>query len=69
MSDSTRWSDPAGRSRDDEVVGIADGTTLHTFHDIGLKMQAAKDELLRTLTVMPDGTRFMIIFFDHETRT
>ena len=30
------------------------------------KMQAAKDELIRTLTVMPDGTRFMIIFFDDD---
>ncbi len=30
------------------------------------KMQAAKDELIRTLSVMPDGTRFMIIFFDSD---
>jgi hypothetical protein len=30
------------------------------------KMQAAKDELIRTLAAMPDGTRFMIIFFDNK---
>jgi hypothetical protein len=30
------------------------------------KMQAAKDELIRTLSAMPDGTRFMIIFFDDK---
>src|SRR5262249_10306987 len=30
------------------------------------KMEAAKAELIRTLTAMPDGTRFMIIFFDDD---
>ena len=30
------------------------------------KMEAAKAELERTLTLMPDGTRFMIIFFDDD---
>jgi hypothetical protein len=30
------------------------------------KMQAAKDELIRTLGVIPDGTRFTIIFFDDK---
>jgi hypothetical protein len=30
------------------------------------KMEAAKEELVHTLSVMPDGTRFMIIFFDDE---
>jgi len=30
------------------------------------KLDAAKDELIRTLTAMPDGTRFMIVFFDDE---
>jgi hypothetical protein len=30
------------------------------------KMQAAKDELIRTLSAMPDGTRFMIVFFDDD---
>lgn len=30
------------------------------------KMQAAKDELIRTLSAMPDGTRFTIIFFDDK---
>ncbi|HWO21138.1 MAG TPA: VWA domain-containing protein [Kofleriaceae bacterium] len=28
------------------------------------KMEAAKEELARTLAAMPDGTRFMIVFFD-----
>lgn len=32
------------------------------------KMQVAKDELVRTLSAMPDGTRFMIIFFDDDLR-
>jgi len=30
------------------------------------KLAAAKDELVRTLSALPDGTRFMIIFFDDE---
>jgi hypothetical protein len=30
------------------------------------KMEAAKDELIRTLRAMPDGTRFGVIFFNHE---
>ncbi len=30
------------------------------------KMDAAKDELIRTLSAMPDGTRFTIIFFDSD---
>jgi hypothetical protein len=30
------------------------------------KMQVAKDELIRTLSILPDGTRFMIIFFDNK---
>lgn len=30
------------------------------------KMDAAKQELERTLTMLPDGTRFMIIFFDDD---
>ena len=30
------------------------------------KMEAAKAELVRTLHMMPDGTRFMIIFFDDD---
>lgn len=30
------------------------------------KMQAAKDELVRTLAALPDGTRFTIIFFDDD---
>jgi hypothetical protein len=32
------------------------------------KMEAAKQELVHTLSVMPDGTRFMIIFFDDELK-
>lgn len=30
------------------------------------KMEAAKDELIRTLRAMPDGTRFGVIFFNHR---
>ena len=30
------------------------------------KMEAAKAELVHTLQMLPDGTRFMIIFFDDE---
>lgn len=30
------------------------------------KMEAAKEELVHTLSVMPDGTRFMIVFFDDD---
>ena len=30
------------------------------------KMEAAKNELVHTLQMLPDGTRFMIIFFDDE---
>jgi hypothetical protein len=35
-------------------------------HSMKTKMEAAKEELVHTLSVMPDGTRFMIIFFDDE---
>ncbi len=35
-------------------------------HTLPTKMEAAKQELIHTLSVMPDGTRFMIIFFDDE---
>jgi hypothetical protein len=30
------------------------------------KMEAAKDELIRTLRAMPDGTRFGVIFFNRQ---
>ncbi|NVB79553.1 MAG: VWA domain-containing protein [Kofleriaceae bacterium] len=35
-------------------------------HTLPTKMEAAKQELVHTLAAMPDGTRFMIIFFDDD---
>src|SRR6185503_15459219 len=32
------------------------------------KMEAAKAELANTLSMLPDGTRFMIIFFDDDLK-
>jgi hypothetical protein len=45
------------------VVGIASALAGSGRNS---KMEAAKAELVRTLQVMPDGTRFMIIFFDDD---
>jgi Mg-chelatase subunit ChlD len=48
------------------LVGI--GTSIANAKSKALpsKMDAAKEELVRTLSALPDGTRFMIIFFDDE---
>jgi hypothetical protein len=45
------------------IVGIAGALAGPKSHS---KMEAAKAELARTLQQMPDGTRFMIIFFDDD---
>ena len=45
------------------IVGIAGALAGPKSHS---KMEAAKAELIHTLQQMPDGTRFMIIFFDDE---
>ena len=45
------------------LVGIAGALAGPKSHS---KMEAAKDELIRTLQQLPDGTRFMIIFFDDD---
>ena len=45
------------------IVGIAG--TLMGPKNLS-KMEAAKAELVNTLQAMPDGTRFMIIFFDDD---
>lgn len=45
------------------IVGIAGALAGPKSHS---KMEAAKAELVHTLQQMPDGTRFMIIFFDDE---
>lgn len=45
------------------LVGIAGQLAGPKSHS---KMEAAKAELVHTLQRMPDGTRFMIIFFDDD---
>jgi uncharacterized protein with von Willebrand factor type A (vWA) domain len=45
------------------LVGIAGQLAGPKSHS---KMEAAKAELVHTLQLMPDGTRFMIIFFDDK---
>ncbi|HEY5950678.1 MAG TPA: VWA domain-containing protein [Kofleriaceae bacterium] len=45
------------------LVGIAGQLAGPKGHS---KMEAAKAELVHTLQAMPNGTRFMIIFFDDE---
>jgi hypothetical protein len=45
------------------IVGIAGALAGPKSHS---KMEAAKAELAHTLQLMPDGTRFMIIFFDDD---
>jgi hypothetical protein len=45
------------------IVGIAGQLVGPKGHS---KMEAAKAELVNTLQQLPDGTRFMIIFFDDE---
>jgi hypothetical protein len=48
------------------LAGIAGTIYNAKTHSLPSKMEAAKDELVRTLQQLPDGTRFMIIFFDDE---
>ncbi|HEY5928455.1 MAG TPA: VWA domain-containing protein [Kofleriaceae bacterium] len=45
------------------IVGIAGALAGPKQHS---KMEAAKAELIHTLQQLPDGTRFMIIFFDDD---
>jgi hypothetical protein len=49
-----------------EVAGLAGQLVNMGSHKLPSKMEAAKRELVRTLSRMPDGTRFMIIFFDDK---
>jgi hypothetical protein len=48
------------------VAGLAGDLVNASTHSMPSKMNAAKQELVRTLSRMPDGTRFMIIFFDDK---
>ena len=48
------------------VAGLAGDLANMGTHALPSKMDAAKQELVRTLSRMPDGTRFMIIFFDDK---
>jgi hypothetical protein len=48
------------------VAGLAGQLVNAGTHTLPSKMEAAKRELARTLSVLPDGTRFMIIFFDDQ---
>jgi hypothetical protein len=46
------------------LAGIGASIVNAKTKSLPSKMQAAKDELVHTLSVLPDGTRFTIIFFD-----
>jgi hypothetical protein len=48
------------------VAGLAGQLVNMGSHELPSKMDAAKRELERTLSMLPDGTRFMIIFFDDK---
>lgn len=48
------------------LVGLAGALVNAKTKSLPTKMEAAKAELINTLQQMPDGTRFMIIFFDDE---
>jgi hypothetical protein len=48
------------------VAGLAGDLANMSTHALPSKMEAAKAELVRTLSRLPDGTRFMIIFFDDK---
>jgi hypothetical protein len=48
------------------VAGLAGELVNAGTHTLPSKMAAAKSELIHTLARMPDGTRFMIIFFDDK---
>jgi hypothetical protein len=57
-----------GMSKGGAAVGSLAGTILNAAagHPLPSKMAAVKTELARTLSRMPDGTRFDIVFFDDE---
>jgi hypothetical protein len=48
------------------LTGIAATLVNAKTKTLPSKMEVAKAELERTLSLLPDGTRFMIIFFDDE---
>lgn len=48
------------------VAGLAGELVNMGSHKLPTKIEAAKRELERTLSMLPDGTRFMIIFFDDK---
>lgn len=48
------------------LVGLGATLVQGDNGPIPTKMEAAKDELIHTLSAMPDGTRFMIVFFDDD---
>jgi hypothetical protein len=50
------------------IAGLGASLVNAKTKTLPTKMQVAKDELIRTLSAMPDGTRFMIIFFDSDIR-
>jgi hypothetical protein len=50
------------------LVGLGTSLVNAKTKTLPTKLQAAQDELVRTLSAMPDGTRFMIIFFDDDIR-
>src|SRR5690606_36215659 len=50
------------------LVGLGTQLVNAKTKTLPSKMDAAKDELVRVLSQLPDGTRFMIIFFDDELK-
>lgn len=48
------------------LTGLGAELVNSQTHTLPTKMEAAKQELIHTLSLMPDGTRFMLIFFDDE---
>ena len=48
------------------LVGLGTSLVNMKTKSMPTKMEAAKEELVRTISQMPDGTRFMIIFFDDD---
>jgi hypothetical protein len=48
------------------LTGLGAQIVNSKTHSMKTKMEAAKEELAHTLAMLPDGTRFMIIFFDDE---
>jgi hypothetical protein len=48
------------------IAGLGASIVNAKTKTLPTKLAAAQDELIRTLTAMPDGTRFTIVFFDDE---